>query len=45
MIKSKLKEYKLYENINPNSGTKVSFKMDFTTDNKAVKRFTNPRKG
>lgn len=34
MIKSKLKEYKLYENINPNSGTKVSFKMDFTTDNK-----------
>ena len=34
MIKSKLKEYKLYENINPSSGTKVSFKMDFITDNK-----------
>ena len=34
MIKSRLKEYKLYENVNPSSGTKVSFKMDFTTNDK-----------
>ena len=33
MDKSKLKEYKLFEDTNTSNGTKVSFKMDINTEN------------
>ena len=33
MVRSKLKEYKLIEDINVSNGTKVSFKIDVNTEN------------
>ena len=33
MDKSKLKEYKLFENTNISNGTKISFKIDINTEN------------